>query len=240
MDTTSWLKAELWRRFGSPEYAAEWDGRVLGGGKISQRFWEYLKAIEYLEIDENSVVLDIGGGSRATRGGFLANLLAERARSVIVMDPTIGAAEGAPGVARGRGNPEFLARSASYETLRDFLGSRPDVTHISCISVLEHIEPGARKGVIRAVNEFFKGDRFVATFEFHARTVFFRHQLTTRTMSEAFEPLTAFYLDRLEASPVWAENAFDTKALVRLARREPLAEADIPRWYPIAVRFRRA
>jgi hypothetical protein len=41
----------------------------------------------------------------------------------------------------------------------------------------------------------------VATFEFHARTAFFEHQLTTRTMAEMFEPLAALYLDRLESSP---------------------------------------
>jgi 2-polyprenyl-3-methyl-5-hydroxy-6-metoxy-1,4-benzoquinol methylase len=236
MNATQWLKAELWRRFGTPEVPAEWDGRVLGGGKISQRFWEYFKAIEYLEIDENSVVLDIGGGSRATTGGFLANLLAERARAVVVMDPTVGAV----GEIRGPSNIEFLARSASYEELRDLFTSRSDLTHVACVSVLEHIEPEARKGVVRAVNEFFKGDFFVATFEFHARTEFFKHQLTTRTMSEMFEPLTAFYPDRLEASPLLAENAFDSKRVVRLSRRRQLAEADIPRWHPLAVRFRRA
>jgi 2-polyprenyl-3-methyl-5-hydroxy-6-metoxy-1,4-benzoquinol methylase len=233
MQTTDWLKSELWKRFGSPEVAAEWDGKTYGGGKVSQRFWEYFKAIEYLAIDEGSVILDIGGGSPATGGGFFGALLAERAKAVVVIDPNAGKA-------RARSNLEFLARSASYDELRDLLTARPDFTHIACISVLEHIGPEVRRGVMRAINEFFKGDCFVATFEFHARTAFFKHQLTTRTMSEMFEPLTALYLDRLESSPVLAENAFDSKRLMRLCRREPMAEGDIPRWYPVAVRFLRA
>jgi 2-polyprenyl-3-methyl-5-hydroxy-6-metoxy-1,4-benzoquinol methylase len=233
MDATQWLKAELWRRFGSPDAAAEWDGKILGGGKISQRFWEYFKAIEYLGIDANSSVLDIGGGSRATAGGFLAALLAERARAVLVMDPNIGKAP-------AKRNLEYLARKASNEELRDLLGSRPELTHVACVSVLEHIEPEARKGMMRAINEFFKGDWFVATFEFHPRRAFFPHQLTTRTLSEMVEPLTAFHLDRLEASPMLAENAFDMRRLVRVGRRGALDRAEIPRWYPLAVRFLRS
>lgn len=236
MNPTDWLKAELWRRFGAPGTTAEWDGKVYGGGKASQRFWEYLKTIEYLEIDADSVVLDIGGGSPATGAGFLASLVAERARAVIVIDAALRVGK-VPGAGEVPKNVDLIARSASYDELRGLLTARRDVTHISCVSVLEHIEPEARKGLVQAVNEFFTGRVFAATFEFHSRTQFFKHQLTTRTMSEMFEPLTAFYLDRLEASPVLAENAFDTRRLARLSRREPWAPADIPRWFPLAVRF---
>lgn len=63
---TQRLKQELWHRFGSKEHPAEWDGHVYGGGKLSQRFWEYFKAIELLSLDANSIVLDIGGGSPQT------------------------------------------------------------------------------------------------------------------------------------------------------------------------------
>ena len=71
---TNKLKKLLWERFGSADYPAEWDGRVYGGGKISQRWWEYFQAIEYLELYEGAVVLDIGGGSPATGLSFLVSL----------------------------------------------------------------------------------------------------------------------------------------------------------------------
>jgi len=233
MNATEWLKAELWRRFASEGFAAEWDGETYGGGKLSQRFWEYLKTIEYLAIDGSSVVLDIGGGSPATGAGFLADLLAARARAVVVMDPNLRQAG-------SRGNMDLLARRASYGELRDLLIARPDITHIASVSVLEHIEPEVRTGVVRAINEFFRGSCFAATFEFHARTAFFKHQLTTKTMSEMFSPFTAFYLDQFEASPVRAENAFDARRIVRLSRRRAFEPVETPRWYPVAVRFLRA
>ena len=50
------LKQELWRRYGDSSYPVEWNGHVHGGGKLSQRFWEYFKTIELLEVDAASVV----------------------------------------------------------------------------------------------------------------------------------------------------------------------------------------
>src|SRR5262245_36752669 len=86
-DLTASVKQELWRRFGDPAYPAEWNGILYGGGKISQRFWEYLVAIELLRLDEQAVVLDIGGGSPVTGHAFFAELLAPVLRKIVILDP---------------------------------------------------------------------------------------------------------------------------------------------------------
>ncbi len=61
------LQARLWRMYGDKAYAAERDGNVYGGGKLSQRFWEYHKTIDALELTADSVVLGGLGISRAGR-----------------------------------------------------------------------------------------------------------------------------------------------------------------------------
>jgi hypothetical protein len=234
---TNTLKAELWSRFGTLEHPAEWDGNNYGGGKLSQRFWEYFKAIELLDLDENSIVLDIGGGSPITGMGFFSSLLSAAVKKVIVMDTSIGDTAKAPG------NVEFVRAAATYEELKALLSARPDLTHIVSVSVFEHVEPVVRQGMIRAINEFFQGRSFVATFEYHAKTTFFEYSLTAKTTSTLFEPFTNFYLDHYSASPVWCENAYDHSRLFRLiykSFRKIFAYGDIPRWYPLAVKFLRA
>jgi len=66
MNLSGKIKAALWKAYGKPAEAAEWDGNVYGDGKLSQRFWEYHQAIDLLELTPDSVVLDIGGGSPVT------------------------------------------------------------------------------------------------------------------------------------------------------------------------------
>jgi hypothetical protein len=232
--TTDRLKAELWRRYASPDHPAEWDGPHYGGGRLSQRFWEYLRAIELMNLDSRSVILDIGGGSPLTGVGFFSSLLSTQARRVIVMDPSIKAKALPPD------NVEFDRSAATYDGLKALLVARPEVTHIVTISVFEHIEPSIRQGMVRAINEFFQGDSFVATFEYHARTRYFEHALTARTTSDLFKMFTHYYLDDLSASPVWCENAFDRTRVLRLFDpRRLFSASDTPRWYPLAVRFLR-
>ena len=233
MPLTKQLKAKLWRQYGCQETPAEWDGQVYGGGKLSQRFWEYFKVIELLELDENSVIVDIGGGSPATGLGFFGALLASAVKRVIVFDPNI-----APNALEPE-NVEFVRKDASYEELSAFLAHRPEITHISCISVFEHIEPAVREGVVRAINEHFKGVAFVATYEFHPKKTYFESQLTAKTASDLFKPLTRFYLDEYCSSPAWSEDAFDNQMLFKLSRKTLLSRANIPLWHPIAVRFLR-
>jgi len=216
MNCTAQLKRRLWERFGSIEHPAEWNGRIYGGGKLSQRYWEYFKTLELLELSPNSVVVDIGGGSPVTGVGFFASLIATSVRKVFVFDSNISPEAIAPeGV-------EFVTKRATYESMRGFLEEHPEVTHIASVSVFEHIPALEREGIVRAINETFEGACFVASLEYHAKSVYFEHQLTATTISTLFEPLTNYYLDKFESSPVWCENAYPS---------------DVPLWYPVAVRF---
>jgi hypothetical protein len=233
---TEALKAELWRRFGTQEHPAEWDGRHYGGGKLSQRYWEYFISLEMLGIDSSSVVLDIGGGSPVTGAGFFAKLIATVAHSVTILDPTIP--EGAPTYP----NIEYIRKFGDYATLKEILLERPKITHLVSVSVLEHVAADARLGMFKAIDEAFPGGTFVATFEYHAIRSYFEQQLTAQTTSELFSTLTRFYPTRFEASPVLCEAGFDISRIVRLNFKQPLAKrnfgsAYIPKWYPIAVKF---
>lgn len=232
MQLTARLKQELWRRFGAEEHPSEWDGRILGGGKLSQRFWEYFKSLELLDLDETSVVLDIGGGSPVTGMGFFSSLLATAVQRVIVMDPNIHPDAVPPS------NVSFEREPADQDRLGRLLDSHPEVTHISCVSVFEHVAPEIREGIIRAIDGRFRGRAFVATLEYHAKRTYFEHALTASTLSDLFGPFTRFYADQFCASPVWCQDAFDTRTLFQpfgsKHRRNPV---DIPRWYPVALRF---
>lgn len=240
MNLTEKLKAALWQCYGNPSYPAEWDGKVYGGGKLSQRFWEYHQAIELLELSPDSVVLDIGGGSPVTGAGFFARVIAPHVKKVHEMDVNIGESN------ESSSKVVFHRSLASYETLSKLLKENPQITHVACISVFEHIPHEIRCGMIKAVNECFPGDTFVGTLEYHARDCFFEHQLTVRTLSELFEPFTHFYPDKIRKSPVWGESAYqDASVGRRLMRRlGGLAnrwgkDLGVPLWYPLALRFRR-
>ncbi|MGI9089233.1 MAG: hypothetical protein ACR2HH_16080 [Chthoniobacterales bacterium] len=206
---------------------------------MSQRFWEYFKGIELLELDSNSVVLDIGGGSPRTGLGFFSSLLATAARRVIVMDPNIGEGHIIPQ------NVEVLRAYSTYDSLRDTFNRFPEITHIACISVFEHIEPEIRHGIVRAINEFFLGSHFVTTFEYHPLRSFFEHQLTAQTLSEMMAPLTSFYPTAFEASPVLAEDPRfppPSDGPLRIVVRRFLRRVVglVPKWYPVAVAFQRS
>lgn len=237
---TSNLKQELWRRYGTEAWPAEWDGRVYGGGKLSQRFWEYFKTLELLDLRPDSVVLDIGGGSPVTGLGFLMAIVAPQVRRVIVMDPQTGNADD-PGPA-----VTIIPREATRDSLPEVFRAHPDITHIASVSVLEHIPAATRVGIFEAINEGFNGETMVLTCEFHPKRVFFEAQLTTRSLSEMVQPLTRHYLDAFEAAPAHSEAALDALSTLGARRRSLFSphlrfrELFVPRWYPIALRFRRA
>jgi hypothetical protein len=233
IDLTERLKSALWRCYGSASYASEWDGNVYGGGKLSQRFWEYHQTVELLQLTPDSVVLDIGGGSPATGAGFFTRVIAPYVREVHVMDVNIGESKDIPS------NVVMHRSLAGYESLSELLSENPQITHVACISVFEHISNAVRCGMVKALNERFRGDHFVATLEFHAKKCFFEYQLTTQTVSEMFSVLTAFYPDMISKSPFWCEDAYRPmtireRILYRLGIRP-----EVPLWYPVACRFRR-
>jgi hypothetical protein len=236
-ESTTKLKSSLWRCYGDPSYPAEWDGKTYGGGKLSQRFWEYHQTIELLELTSESVVLDIGGGSPVTGMGFFSRVISPHVKEVHIMDVNIGATN------EPAGNVVFHRTLANYETLSKLLREKPQITHVACISVFEHIPHDIRCGIIKAINENFSGNTFVGTLEFHARDCFFEYQPTARTVSELYKPFTSFYLDKMSNSPVFGETSyqdvsFGYKVLRRLGLLKDI-QSGVPRWYPLAVRFLR-
>jgi hypothetical protein len=248
MDLTAKIKAELWRRFGDKNYPCEWDGNVYGGGKLSQRFWEYFKGVELLSLSPDSVLLDIGGGSPATGAGFFAQMVAPYLKQVHIIDVSIRED------LKSDGNVVYHRQLATYENVCNLFKSHPEITHVACLSVFEHIEASVRIGIVKGINDAFTGGTFVATLEYHTKQCYFEHQLTAQTLSELFTPLTGFYLEEMEKSPVWSQDAyfnalskFDFKRS-SLARRwgwylrliglhqDQLVTA-IPMWYPLALKF---
>ncbi len=229
MNTTEQLKKELWKHFGTVEYPAEWDGIVYGGGKLSQRFWEYLTTIEYLDLNSDSVLLEIGGGSPKTGYGFFSAIINQHIKKIIILDPNLKESAKKPD------NIDYVVENATYDNLKNLL-NKHDVTHISCISVFEHIEEDVRGEMIRAINDHFKGENFVATFEYHPKQVHFESQLTAKTISELFSHFVNFYLTDYSASPVLCENAFAKKQRLSL-RKWRIKKTFTPKWYPVAVKF---
>ena len=240
MNLTELLKAALWRCHGHPDYPSEWNGTVYGGGKVSQRFWEYHKAIELLNLSSDSVLLDIGGGSPATGAGFFSRVVAPHIKNIHILDANVS------GTSASSSNLIFHRHLANYETLSLLFRQNPDITHVACISVFEHIPAQIRCEITKAINDFFLGDILVATLEYHSERNFFEHQLTTRTLSELLVPLTDFYLESMTKSPIWGETAYrggswGRRLLGRLGgiTRRWSTDVPIPLWYPLALRFRR-
>jgi hypothetical protein len=199
--TTLSLQARLWRMYGNTAYAAEWDGHVYGGGKLSQRFWEYHKTIDALELTADSVVLDIGGGSPMTGVSLFVRVLAGVINRVIVVDASV------PAEIPEHPNVLCMSTNASEAELPAIFEAHPEITHVTSVSVFEHIPHSQRMGIMRAINDHFRGDTFVLTLEFHATTCFFEDQLTTATLSAVGSALTRFVPVSIEASPFYAENA---------------------------------
>jgi hypothetical protein len=212
------LKADLWKKFGSLESPAEWDGRNYGGGKLSQRWWEYFKMIEFLDLTPDSIVLDIGGGSPKTGAGFFARLIHPYVKKVIIADPCISPD------ARDEENLVLIRDYLGPAQLREILETNINITHIACISVLEHMQDDLRRSLVQVINNSFNGQNLAATFEYHAANCFFDYQLTARSVSHMFSPLTNFFPSKIESAPMYCENAYKKGTLT-------------PQWYPIAVKF---
>jgi len=219
MTVTTQLKELLWKSYGTTEHPAEWDGYVYGGGKISQRFWEYLIAIDMLGLTKDSVLIDIGGGSPVTGLSIFPQLIAKAGIKLVVVDQDFGLLEN--GVLE---NVTLEYGIADHETLTRLI-KKYKPTHISSISVLEHATEVQQKGIFQAIEDVFKGKKAVFTFEFHETTCHFDQQLTTKTLSNCVSLLKRYYLSRIERSPLNCVNALDD-----MTRR----------WYPLAVQFEKS
>jgi hypothetical protein len=223
------MKIRLWQRFGDTRFPAEWDGKVYGGGKISQRFWEYLKTIEYLDLPPGARVLDIGGGSPTTGVSFFPQLIASFPElHVGVLDTQFGNTADLPK------NIALMNGLANRQVLADAIRSYKP-THISCISVMEHARPSEQRGVFEALEAEFHGTAIAMTVEFHEHIVFTTGQdrddghrftvTTTASLSAMVAPLTRYFLDDVASAPIHAVNAF-----------QELSEL----WRPLAIRFLKA
>jgi hypothetical protein len=242
-DTTLALQARLWQMYGDERHPAEWDGHVYGGGKLSQRFWEYHKTIEALDLNADSVVLDIGGGSPVTGVSLLVKVLAGTIKRVIVVDASLP-----PDVA-DYPNVICIPENASYDRLASIFEAHPEITHVTSVSVFEHIPHAERIGITLAINEHFRGGAFVVTVEFHATTRFFQDQLTTKTLSDVASALTGFVLVSMEASPIFCEDAMRSWKPIYarlidgvgtlLGRRSREQTPPIGLWKPLLLKFLR-
>ena len=218
MSLTQKLKRALWARHGAVDTPSEWDGRVYGGGKISQRFWEYFRAIELLDLDEGDKIIDIGGGSPATGLSFFSRLLADAGLDITILDINFGDERDIPQ------NVSLVRSLADRETLSRVL-KNGKFDKMSCVSVLEHATREQQVGIFQSVQDSFEGKSFVTTFEFHERDVLFDQCLTTRSLSDAVSVLSRYYLTDIDKCPLHCENAFNGS--IRL-------------WYPMALRFQRS
>ncbi|OHB54518.1 MAG: hypothetical protein A2Y07_01540 [Planctomycetes bacterium GWF2_50_10] len=208
---TDRLLAGLWKNYGAQGVSAEWDGKVYGGSKMSQRFWEYMIAIKLLELDSESSVLEIGGGSPRTKSAFFSDILASSVALSTVIDPNLDPLN-------EKLNTCYLKQFAdgpSLDHIRD-----DGYSHVVSVSTLEHVEPALREQIITSLNTFTYVQTMVFTFEYHPTTRYFDYQLTAKDL-DVFSRLTNFYADSFEASPTHCVNAVD-------------------KWYPVAVRFRRS
>jgi 2-polyprenyl-3-methyl-5-hydroxy-6-metoxy-1,4-benzoquinol methylase len=177
------LAQTLWEWWGRRDHPAEWDGRKLGGGKGSQRFWEYLWTVQNLPPSRR--VLDVGGGDNL----FLADLLSTKIPEIWCLDPEIPLAK----------------RSGRYLplTLQQFLSSEAGHTElfdsVTCVSVLEHV--GDKADFCRQLDTIRAP--IVLTFE-----LAYKEDLVTMPMVyDVFAQMQHHYVARMEVCPVWADNS---------------------------------
>ena len=190
-----------------------WYRNITNKYVITQRFWEYFITIKMLDLTEDSVLIDIGGGCPTTGKASFAEVVKKYIKQVVVIDENVKQYEDDSII--------FIKENASYELLKDLFDTYSP-THVSCISVLEHISNDIRKSIIQSINDNFKGDVIGFTMEFHPIEYFFHYQLTAESMSEFCNLFTNFYLSDMQKTPIHATNAF---------------EDNIPLWYPISLKF---
>jgi hypothetical protein len=181
------LKRLLWERWGSSGFPAEWDGLRHGGGKGSQRYWEYLWVLDQLAGDERSV-LDVGAGLTQ----FLPRLFREAFQRVEAVDPELP--HDGPLDHRMELGTWIAADPAALE--------RFDC--VTCVSVVEHLREPAD---FLADLDRFRRAKIVLTLEFGHEPPAFDFQWTPRTLYQGLGRFRSHYLVRMEACPIWADDS---------------------------------
>ena len=177
------LRQTLWSWWGQPGHPAEWDGRYYGGGKGSQRFWEYLWALGQLPPCRR--ILDVGAGQSL----FLPDLLSTQIDEVWAVDPQIPPS---------RQNARYRA-----QTLSDFVNQdvarMVDFDCVTCISVLEHIDDKPK--FCRELDSI--SAPIVMTFEL----AYEANLVTMPMVYDCFAQFQNHYVSKMEVCPVWADNS---------------------------------
>jgi 2-polyprenyl-3-methyl-5-hydroxy-6-metoxy-1,4-benzoquinol methylase len=182
-----YLKRLLWERWGSNDFPAEWDGVHYGGGKGSQRYWEYLWVLTQLSGSERRI-LDVGAGPKR----FLPRLLREAFSHVEAVDPALG-----------------LEDAQHHRTeLGAWISRDPKSPErfdcVTCVSVVEHLQDPTI--LFRDLARFEKA-KIVITLELGFDPPGFDFQLTMREIYAGLACFGAHYLSRMEVCPVWADNS---------------------------------
>lgn len=171
----------LWERWGSANHPAEWDGRDDNGGKGSQRFWEYLWALNQVDVQPYRMFIDVGAGLTC----FFGDLLATYGCVVWRVDPVLPL--------EGDTHRRML--------LGDFISGDPQVltmpSWVTCISVLEHVDD--KQGFCRDLDRF--DAPIVLTFECGPGGV--EHKEVYRCLDQ----FKNHHVVRMERCPIWADNS---------------------------------
>lgn len=186
------LKQELWRRWGTGIIPAEWDGAMYGGkkaggGKCSQRFWEYLWLLDQLSGNE-SKVLDVGSGSHL----FLPKLLRTQLAYVEAVDPYVL-------------SDDLMDRKmdiASWLGQPDVVPSQYDC--VTCISVLEHVldQPAFCSDLDK-----LSSAKIIMTMELGQEPPLWNYQLTMKRLYASLDMFKTHYVTKMEMCPIWADNS---------------------------------
>ena len=202
----------LWEVWGTPGWRAEWDG-VRGGGRLSQRFWEYFWVIDRADFKDDSVVLDVGSGSTL----FLPKLLAGFVKEVIAYDPE---------------SPDALIEKVTV--IKEDFGPenilRRPYTHVLCVSVFEHVDNPDKPELLKALDSI-DAPLFIS-FELGVHR-WFQQQITMPVLHEMMQYFERHYLTAVETCPVWCENSHPQHIDVG----ENKAVNVFPLWQPLCLRL---
>ena len=179
------LKKELWERWGSKEYKAEWDGNVFGGGKGSQRFWEYLWTLD--KIDRPDKIIDIGAGKDL----FLYKLFLKFPQiEAIAVDPEIE-----------DGYNQFSCNLKEFSKQRH-MHERGIIT---CVSVLEHVE---NKEEFCSMLDEFQG-KIIMTLELSVKQES-ENYVTRKELYKCLDQFKKHHVTHMKSCPMFADNSDGT------------------------------